>query len=423
MSEISDNLTEASVQYLLQYPEFIGHEVGFKDLIDLHGQWIWQMIYGKEDYTLQAHRGAYKSSCLAIALPLFMLLFPNKNVIFLRKTDHDVTEMMNMVAKVLQSDIIKHIAQLLYGIELVITEQAQDHISTNLWNSPMGAPQLRGLGIKSSITGAHAWLVVTDDICNISDRLSKAERDLTKYHYAELQNIRNRGGRIINLGTPWHKEDVFSKMPNIHRYDCYTTGLISPEKLQELRNSMTPSLFAANYELRHIAEGDALFTSAPQFIADLGKLRDGICHVDAAYGGSDFTAFTCAKYADDHIYLYGRLWQAHIDKVLSDCIAIADQVKCWPMYLENNGDKGFVFKEVRRLGKYSKGYHEDENKFIKISTYLRKWWPKIIFIAGTDPDYINQILDFTVDAEHDDAPDSAACVCRILDKRGLWKSS
>ena len=43
---------------------------------------------------------------------------------------------------------------------------------------------------------------------------------------------------------------------------------------------------------------------------------------------------------------------------------------------------------------------------------------QIEWLEGTDPEYLNQILSYTEDAEHDDAPDSAACVCRILDRRG-----
>ena len=62
-------------------------------------------------------------------------------------------------------------------------------------------------------------------------------------------------------------------------------------------------------------------------------------------------------------------------------------------------------------------YHEKENRYIKISSYLRKWWPNIIWIAGTDREYLAQITDYTEDAEHDDAPDSAACVCRYFDRR------
>ena len=281
----------------------------------------------------------------------------------------------------------------------------------------MGAPQLLGLGIRSSITGKHAYYVITDDICNLSDRISRAERERTKLQYDELQNIRNRGGRIINLGTPWHKEDVFSKMPNIHRYDCHTTGLISNEKIDELRQSMAPSLFAANYELVHIASEDAYFETSPVFTEDDSLLRDGISHIDASYGGKDYTAFTCAMRRDGVIYLYGRLWHCHVSKVLDECIAEAERLMCWPMLCEDNGDKGFLEDEIRNRDCYGKRYCEHQNKMIKITTYLRKWWPKIVFLRGTDPEYINQIMDYTEDAEHDDAPDSAAVCCRYWDAR------
>ena len=48
-------------------------------------------------------------------------------------------------------------------------------------------------------------------------------------------------------------------------------------------------------------------------------------------------------------------------------------------------------------------YAEKENKYIKISTYLRKWWNNILWLEGTDPEYLSQIMDYTEDAEHDDA--------------------
>ena len=75
-----------------------------------------------------------------------------------------------------------------------------------------------------------------------------------------------------------------------------------------------------------------------------------------------------------------------------------------------------MVKEFRDRGVYASGYNESQNKNTKICTYLKKWWPKIVFLEGTDQEYIDQILDYTEHAEHDDAPDSAATVCRILEK-------
>ena len=91
------------------------------------------------------------------------------------------------------------------------------------------------------------------------------------------------------------------------------------------------------------------------------------------------------------------------------------RLKCQPIKMEDIGDKGFLVREFLRRGAYASNYHEAQNKFLKIVTYLKKWWPRVVFLEGTDREYIDQILDYTEFPEHDDAPDSAACVCRILE--------
>ena len=165
-------------------PETLGVQVGFKDLTPLHGEWIRKMVYGDEDYTLQAHRGAYKSSCLALAIAMIMMIWPRRNIIFIRKADNDVTEMIGMVAKILRTQVFQDLSHLLYNQPLVITSEGGDHLTANCFISVMGAQQLQGLGLRSSITGKHAFYVITDDICNLDDRRSKAERERTKMQYA-----------------------------------------------------------------------------------------------------------------------------------------------------------------------------------------------------------------------------------------------
>ena len=206
-------------------------------------------------------------------------------------------------------------------------------------------------------------------------------------------------------------------MPPPLRYDCYQTGLITQDKLEKLRRSMAPSLFAANYELRHIALENALFTTPPTFTNDASLLRDGVAQIDAAYGGEDYTAFTCGKRVGDKLYLYGRMWQTHVDVVLDTIIGECERLLCGPIWVESNADKGFLADQIRKKGFKAVDYPEKENKHIKISTYLRKWWENIVWLEGTDRDYIAQILDYTEDAEHDDAADSASVVSRYWDKR------
>lgn len=398
---------------IYKHPEKVGISVGFEDLTEIHGEWIRQMVWGDGDYTLMAHRAAYKSSCLAVAISLMMVFYPTKNIIFLRKADNDVSEMIRMVTKILKSQVLIDICATMHGTNLVLTEESQDHISTSLWTSPMGASQLRGIGLKSSITGKHSEIVITDDICNVTDRISKAERDRTKLQYQELQNIRNRGGRIINLGTKWHKDDVFTLMNNIHIYDYKRTGLISDEQLQEIKDSMTASLFACNYELKIIADEDVIFTT-PQTGADPSLVEQGECHIDAAYGGEDYTAFTIARKFDGKYYVYGRCWRKHVDDVQDEIIKLRKTFNAGRIYVENNADKGYLKKSLRAKGERVSDYHEHMNKYIKITSYLKAEWKNVIFVLGTDAEYINMICDYNENAEHDDAPDSLASLIRKM---------
>lgn len=424
--------TEA-VRFLTRHPEKFGQMVGFTKLKELHGKWMRRMLdIQAPDMTLQGHRGSYKTTCLSIVLALILILLPNKRTLFARKTDDDVKEIINQVRKILQSPQVAYFVQVIYGVNLKLTADNAMEISTNLTTDARGTSQLVGMGIGGSITGKHFDFIFTDDIVNMKDRKSKAERERTKLIYQELLNIRNPGGRIINTGTPWHVEDAFCLMPEAEKYDCYSTGLLSREEIEALRQSMAPSLFAANYELVHIAAEDALFKTPPVFItaemalAALGRddarpedlLRDGIAHIDAAYGGEDYTAFTCGKRIGDELYLYGRMWHGHVDTVLGFCLSEVRRLMCGKVWCEKNADKGYLAREITRAGQPAAPYTEQENKYVKISTFLRKWWPKIRFLEGTDTEYINQILSYTEDAEHDDAPDSAACVCRIYDRRG-----
>ena len=424
---------QEAVRFLTRHPEKFGRMVGFTKLKELHGKWMRKMLdVEAPDMTLQGHRGAFKTTCLSIVLVLILILLPNKRTLFARKTDDDVKEIINQVRKILQSPQVAYFVQVIYGVQLKLTADNAMEISTNLTTDARGTSQLVGMGIGGSITGKHFDFIFTDDIVNMKDRKSKAERERTKLIYQELLNIRNPGGRIINTGTPWHKEDAFMLMPEAEKYDCYSTGMLSREEIEALRQSMAPSLFAANYELVHIAAEDALFKTPPVFIAENTAkevlkdpdakpedlLRDGLAHIDAAYGGEDYTAFTCGKRIGDRLYMYGRMWHGHADTVLDYCVARAKELMCAPVWCEKNADKGYLAQQIKALGIPAFPYTEHENKYVKISTFLRKWWTQIEWLEGTDREYLNQILSYTEDAEHDDAPDSAACVCRILDRRG-----
>ena len=405
---------EAAYRFLTLRPAEYGRMLGYGKLTALHNGWIREMLLGRGDMTLQAHRGSYKTTAVGVTLAIQLMLRGRENCMFIRKTDDDVKEVLRQVARNLEHPVSRALYRTLSGRALKVRANATE-ITTSAYRGVSGAAQLIGIGTQSSITGKHADRVFTDDIVNLQDRRSRAERERVREFYHELRNVVNRGGRIVNTGTPWHREDAFACMPEAERWDCYQTGLMGREEIEALRMGMPPSLFAANYELKHIASEDALFVEAPAFTDDPALLRDGVAHIDAAYGGGDFTALTCGRRRGDRLYLYGRLWPGHVDAALGEALEACGRLMCAPVYCESNGDKGYLAREIARRGLRAGVYSERENKYTKISTYLRKWWPRIVWLRGTDRAYIDQIMDYTGDAEHDDAADSAACVCRYLD--------
>lgn len=416
---------------MTQKPVMFGIKSGFDRLGDLHNFWIKLFLFSKDDITLQAHRGSFKTTSLSIAIAIMMVIFPRKKIIFIRKTDDDVKEIIAQVAKLLTMQIYQELSMSLYGVDISFNKISAFEIDTNINQTSSGSSQLLGIGTGSSLTGKHADIVITDDIVNTKDRQSRAERERTKLIYQELQNVKNDGGRIINTGTPWHPDDAFTLMQNgvkSYVYDVYTTGIFTKDEIEKRKRNIEPSLFAANYELRHVASSDLLFTHP---VIDDGSrtnnIFDGVCHIDAAYDGKDYSAFTILKeHRDGKIYVYGELYRKRVTDVLPSFERARVQYRAGTLYNEKNADKGFLADHIVKPVKL---YHESMNKHIKITTYLKENWENIVFIKGTSRDYINQITDYVDGAEHDDAPDSLASLLRevkngsgikVMPKRSLF---
>ena len=191
---------------------------------------------------------------------------------------------------------------------------------------------------------------------------------------------------------------------------------MTKEQIAHLRDSMSPSLFSANYDLKHIADENALFTNA-QFTTAVPM--DGIAHIDAGYGGEDATAFTVIAVQGGNFVIFGRKYQKHIDDCIDDILRLKAKYRAGTTWCEKNADKGYLAKELKNRGDLAQTYHEKMNKHIKISTYLKENWNRVYFTEDTDPEYIAEVLDYNEHAPHDDCPDSLASAVRQMGKKPL----
>lgn len=402
-----------AIEFIKTKPYIFGHMLGFNKLTTLHNEWLLSMYNCVDEMTLQAHRGSYKTTVDSIYIVMEMLLHPKKRIMFMRKTDTDVKEIVAQVQKILMNENTQAFVKTMYNTMLVLSQDNATQISTNLSKDVKGTPQLWACGMGTSITGKHFDVIITDDIVNQNDRVSRAERERTKLIYQELQNVKNVGGKIINTGTPWSKDDAFSIMPKPVKYDCYSTGILNDEEIKELKSKMTASLFAANYELKHIASDDVIFSN-PITNENPELIKNGTSHCDAAFYGEDYTAFTICAVHDGLYYVFGKCWRKHIDDVMDEIVELHNKYLCQKMYNEKNADKGYVAKAFRNKGVKVVTYNESQNKYVKITTHLKFVWDKVRFVKGTDPEYIDMICDYNENAEHDDCPDSLASLVRVV---------
>ena len=252
------------------------------------------------------------------------------------------------------------------------------------------------------------------------DEITTWSQDVFEMLKSRLRCAHSKFDGTCNPDHPhhWFKKFLDSDADTYHQtYTIYDNPFLTAEFVKNLEKEYAGTVLFDRYILgKWAASEGALFTVYPKFTSDPAFLFNGIAHVDAAYGGSDGTAFTCGRRIGDTIYLYGRLWQAHVDTVMGAILTDMRRLRCSPIHLEVNADKGYLAREFQRMGELTSMYAEHQNKFFKIATSLRKWWPNIVFLEGTDRAYIEQIMAYTETAEHDDAPDSAACICRLLDR-------
>ena len=105
-----------AMEYMLLHPAALGRKLGYTRLLDdLHGAWMRDMLSCEGDMTLQAHRDSYKTTCLCIALAVMLATQPDKTIMFLRKTDADVVEVIRQVTRILAHPEFQRLTAWLYA--------------------------------------------------------------------------------------------------------------------------------------------------------------------------------------------------------------------------------------------------------------------------------------------------------------------
>lgn len=397
-------------------PHQLGNYLGFKDLTGLHSEWIKYIWRSSSHVSLQAHRGSMKTTSVIVLGNLVNMTFHwNDRTAIIRKDFTSASDILKVTSRIIQGDKYQALFYELFGIypRLIVDSLMKLQWDLKETESPEG--NANAFGIGGSITGKHFDHILLDDIITIRDRISKAERDSVDNFVREIiANVIDPGKFVKATGTPWHKMDTWRLLPTPIVYDIYSTGLkaFTQERIAEIRKNTTASLFAANYEMKHISSEETIFDE-PTFTNTWDATLNIQGHIDAKYQGSHTGAFTMmAKKADGRIQAVGFVFHKHINEEYSKLMDKWKKYRCGTTHLELNADKGYSARDLSNMGMMTKTYNESENKAVKIIQNLKKYWDLIDWHEDTDPEYISQILDWQEGQEPDDCADSAASCLR-----------
>lgn len=410
-------MTTEQIVKVRNNPFLLGHYLGYTKLNRTHNHWILKFLTSESDYVLQAHRNSYKTTaCLVVGVIWYLLFKPEATILIVRKEADGASSIVKAISKLYDTPEIQTLYKELGFSGVKKNDDRIDSITLNHKKVVTKEGNIDSIGIGGSITGRHYDKILCDDISTLKDRVSKAEREKTNGFVRELMNIKKPDGTISFSGTPWHKQDVFSILPDADKYPLGSVHIpdLTADKIAEIRSRTTASLFAINYELKHISDENKIFTNAKtsKFI----YTHDNYAHIDCAYSGTHNTALTIGQVVGGKICLKGWTWRKSIVdlyQIIANILKEHNVKTCW---MEDNADKGLGRAELMKMFPSISGYHEAMQKHSKITGYLKFRWPEVHFDENCQPEYLNQILDYEEGLEPDDCPDSAACMIRRLDK-------
>lgn len=418
------------------YPHLLGHMVGKEKLTDLHSDWIkliWDTPPG-EHASLMSHRGAYKTTSITECGIIYHLLFhPSDRIALIRETWTEAAKTLDTIKKYMESPAIKSLFAYAHrGVEPKATKSPEGSVLYNFKQSITKENSIDAYGINQVPTGSHYDRILCDDIVTINSRLSRAKREMVKQGVLEIvTNIIDPGKSCFFVGTPWHYDDAWAMknddgeliIPEPWKYRPADTGILSPEELAKKRKSTTASLFAINYMLDTSVKDEGQIFDEPVYGPWDWNLRPTRihAHLDAAWDGTCTNALTImAERPDGLIQAFGKVYPGTFNECKRDVAVQCAERHARTFHMEKNPDKGMAAGELRAIPGFPvvRAYQERMNKDIKIVSYLKKYWSRIVWDSNTDPNYLNQINDYRPGQDPRDAPDSAASLLREAFYRG-----
>ncbi|KAL0263850.1 UNVERIFIED_CONTAM: hypothetical protein PYX00_011151 [Menopon gallinae] len=237
-----------------------------------------------------------------------------------------------------------------------------------------------GLTINSrGIRGNHVDIVIMDDPVIALDEKSEIERQTVKSVYTECLNITKK---IIVLGQPVHKEDLYATLKSIKEvdkhYSFYNCNAIEElnKDIELLRKTSTEKDIQRNFFNNLISNDIYPFSNIK--VEEFNLDMNNEAAIDPAFKGEDSIGIAIGRKS------------------------------------EESNDNGGALRYIKSLESNIsfKGYKETINKEIRIRSRLGRVKEGLVLHSKSD---IKEVIDWNEDAKHDDSIDALASLVNFLD--------
>lgn len=309
-----------------------------------------------------------------------------------------------------------------YFADLFSLPLRDDSRAVDRWETTAGGVVV-GAGVGGPITGRGADLALIDDpVKNFEDATSPAIQDkIWDWFNSTLRTRLHPGAAIVIVMTRWTEDDLTGRLLKNEgeRWDIVKLPAInsagvplwperySLEALREIKETITHRIWSALYQQEPTDLVERVF-SDPQFFEAPSDLKL-IGYLDPALGGADYSALTVGGFRDGKFYIAGGwIWQEQLDETYRRTVALCRAHNVAVLCVESNQAQIAIANELKRRGLQVKAVNQLKNKHFRIVHNAKKHWHRIRFAHTVTKEYMDQVLQYSEVARHDDAPDSLA---------------
>jgi len=232
-------------------------------------------------------------------------------------------------------------------------------------------------------------------------------------------NVLDPGGKLVALGTKWHRDDCWNLLPPARKYTIYDVGTLTPEQIAEKKKTINPLLWACNYELDIISDENAIFQDMNIGKWQFDKVKNVQASLDTAFDGDHYNALSIAgSLGDGKINAVGFTFAGNVKDWLPDIVRKLVRYGVKKIHIEANADKSYtadlikLSPDVQKHHIWVHSYDEKMNKHLKICTYAAEAWKDTEWAEETDDEYRTQFAFYAEKALPDDAPDGYSALIR-----------